>query len=146
LTSISLRIHVSAESYAFEREQSRKAAQQLQTRIVGKPALPTPPTAGRTLEVVGPALRQPWLPVLRAVESRTRPPVYLLTLSFDPGSGLVRLEGEAPTYEGAIRYVQSLQAPGLLESIQLRSHEEAVDAITNAPVIRFSAQSRWVLR
>lgn len=91
---------------------------------------------------IAPQLRQPWLPVLRAIEAATRTPVHLLVLAIDPSSGTVRIEGEAPTFDQALEYTQALRTDDVLEGIELRSHESIVDPL-GQPAVRFIAFGGW---
>lgn len=101
-----------------------------------------PSAEQRRLERVAPQLRQPWLPVLRAIEGASRPPVHLLALSIDPTAGTVRVEGEAPSFEAAMAYSRSLDVPGVLGPAQLRSHDQVADDGGRA-VVRFAVVAPW---
>ncbi|MFG6489627.1 hypothetical protein ACG04R_23325 [Roseateles sp. BYS78W] len=105
-----------------------------------KPA--PPPPDQRRFQRIAPQLRQPWLPTLRLIEHATEPPVFLLALTVDPVAGSIRIDGEAPTFEQALSYVQTLDEPGFLGPAELRSHEEAVDPTSHATV-RFTLVTRW---
>lgn len=146
LASVAWKWQVAADQRLFAAAQAQREAQTQAAAAQRRPAEPTRTPAQRAADAVAPTLRQPWLPVLRALESVTEPPVHLLGLSIDPATGVIRLEGEAPTFEEAVRYVGALETPGLIVSTQLRSHEAANDPNTNAPFVRFAAQARWVAR
>lgn len=87
-------------------------------------------------------LNWPWLDTLTVVEQVTRAPVYLLAYKPDANTGLVTLEGEADTLEGALRYVQTLQGVPQFERARLLRHEEARDAASGRVIVRFAVQLR----
>ena len=89
-------------------------------------------------------LRRPWLPALRAIESATTAPIFLLSLTIDPATGLVKLEGEAPSLDHALAYGLVLDEGGVLQPAIVNSH----DVVTNPArtVVRFAASSRWIAR
>jgi hypothetical protein len=91
-------------------------------------------------------MRDPWLPTLRAIESATVSPVFLLSLDIDPTKGLVKLDAEAPSFDHALAYVQMLEEGGFLRPAQLVSHESAVDGASGRNVVRFSVATQWVPR
>lgn len=124
--------------------QAHEAARQAQA--ASRAAKPELTAAQAAWASILPALRQPWLPALRAIEAATEPPVHLLSLSIDPTSGLVRIDGEAPDFETAVRYAGVLASPEALQPAQLRSHEAATDPNTGRAFVRFSAQSKWIVR
>jgi hypothetical protein len=120
----------------------REAAERAQREA----SKPVPLTADeRRFQHIAPQLRQPWLPTLRLIENVTEPPVYLLSLSVDPAAGSLRLEGEAPTFDQVLAYVQMLDAPGLLGPAELSSHELVTDP-TGRTAVRFSIATRWIVR
>jgi hypothetical protein len=108
-----------------------------------KPVAPSPDE--RRFQHITPQLRQPWLPTLRLIENATEPPVYLLALSIDPGAGSLHIEGEAPTFDQVLSYVQTLDEPGLLGPAELRSHELVTDA-TGRTTVHFNIVTRWIVR
>lgn len=132
---------------AREQQESARAASAAEAEQRRRDAArPVPPsTEQRRLERVAPQLRQPWLPVLRAIEGATRPPVHLLALSIDPVAGTVRIEGEAPGFEAAMRYARSLDTPTVLGPAQMRSHEQVADDSGRAAV-RFVTVAPWSVR
>jgi hypothetical protein len=87
--------------------------------------------------------RRPWLGALRAVEAVTRDPVFLMSLNADAGNESFRLEGEAPSFEHALAYVQQLPDMRGLISAQLLSHEQVTDSASGRQVVKFSASARW---
>jgi hypothetical protein len=89
-------------------------------------------------------LRRPWLASLRAVESATRDPVYVLSMAVDPGTGAIRLDAEADDFSQAVGYVEKLGASPLLASASLMSHETGTNPATARPVLRFTVGTRWV--
>lgn len=121
---------VLAQKYASDRAQ----------RDASRPVLPS--AEQRRFMRIAPQLRQPWLPTLRLIENVSEPPVFLLALSVDPATGSIRIDGEAPTFDQALSYMQALDEPGLLGPAELRSHEQAVDP-TGRPTVRFSIVTRW---
>lgn len=128
--------HEAAMSARLQAEEQRK-------RELARPAPVTPES--RRFQRVVPQLRQPWLPVFRAIEGVTQPPVFLLAISIDPASGTVRLEGEAPTFAKALEYATALDHEGLLGPAELRSHEQSLDPAGRATV-RFAIVTRWTVR
>lgn len=108
---------------------------------------PKPPSADELRQqAVAPLLRQPWLPVLRVIESATEAPVYLLALTIDPASGQIRIEGEAPSFGEALAYAQALRDDSVLQAAQLRFHEAFTDPNTGRQATRFSVTSQWINR
>lgn len=120
-----------------------EAAQQLQ-RAALQPIVLTPDQ--RRLQRIAPQLRQPWLPVLRLVESATEAPVFLLSLAIDPAIGVVRLDGEAPGFDQALAYSQALDSEGLMGPAQIRSHELVNEPGTGRSTARFSLVTQWRTR
>lgn len=91
-------------------------------------------------------LRRPWLAALRAVESNTAAPIYLLSLSIDPATGLVKLEGEAPSLDHALAYGLVLDEGGALQPAIVNSHDVVTDPGSGRTVVRFAASTRWTTR
>jgi hypothetical protein len=87
-----------AERDAAIRAHDEAADQERRAAL--KPVLPTPDQ--RRLQHIAPQLRQPWLPVLRLIENVTEAPVFLLGLAIDPATGVVRLDGEAGSFDQAV--------------------------------------------
>ena len=104
------------------------------------PRVPT--TAQRRGIQVQSVMARPWTAALGAVESATREPVRLVSLSIDPATGQLRLEGESPTFDEAVTYVQALGAQRALASATLVSHAPATGSEAG---IRFSATASWRL-
>lgn len=112
--------------------------------VKDRPARPAEPTlAQRRWAQAQPELLRPWLPMLRAVETATSSPVYLLSLTLEPESGVLRLDAEAPDFGSAIAYVQRLDATGALLPGALLSHEEISIPGSPGSMVRFSATTRW---
>ena len=88
---------------------------------------------------------RPWLSVLRAIESATKEPIYLLSLSVDPTSGGVLLSGEAPDFDRALDYVKSLEADPAMRSAMLVSHEQ-ISGVDGQSVVRFTSIGKWAVR
>jgi len=87
-------------------------------------------------------LGRPWLPALRAVESATAAPVFLLGLSVEPVTGVIKLDGEAPSFDHALAFVQVLDLSGTLSPAQIVSHDLVTDTSGRSGV-RFTAVTRW---
>ncbi len=104
---------------------------------------PTPSADRLRFERIAPQLHQPWLPTLRVIENATAPPVLLLSLSIDPATGVVRLEGEASEFDQAVAYAQGLDDDSFIGPAQLRSHEIVTDSASGQAVTRFSIVTRW---
>lgn len=120
--------------------EARRASLEQQRRLAVQPV----PLAAdeRRLRQVAPQLRQPWLPALRVIEGVTKAPVFLLSLSIDPASGAIRLEGEAPGFEQVLDYVKALGEGDALGPAELRSHELHTDPGGRTSV-RFTVVTRW---
>lgn len=127
-----------------------------------RPAAAAPPTpAQRRWQQAQPELAKPWKAALRAIESSTHAPIYLLSMNMDPATGLIRLEGEAPSFDLALAYVRALNAESALSSATLEAHEEMsspggqsvtagfsppvpqVASPANRPIVHFRASARW---
>jgi len=80
---------------------------------------------------------------LRAIESATVDPVYLLGLSFEPSTGAIKLEAEAPSFEHALAFTQVLADGVTLSTASLASHEQLADQTALRPVVRFTVLTRW---
>lgn len=128
------------EAGARLREETAQRAQQaaLRTR--------TPTPDQRRLQGIASQLRQPWLHVLRLIENVTEAPVFLLGLSIDPATGVLRLDGEAPSFDHVVAYAQVLDDEGVLGPAQLRSHELVDEPGSGQPSVRFSIMTRWRAR
>lgn len=109
--------------------------------LARRPVTPTPDQ--RRMAQIAPQLRQPWLPVLRTIETVTRAPVYLLALSIDPSAGAIRLDAEADTFTDVLDYTRALDVEGVLALPELRSHEQVVDPAGRS-VVRFTVTASWV--
>jgi hypothetical protein len=121
----------------------RAAEAEQRRRDAARPVVLSPDQ--RRLQRIAPQLRHPWLPVLRTIEGATRPPVHLLALAIDPGTGALRLEGEAPSFEKALDYAKGLDQDSLLGPAELRSHEQVADA-EGRVAVRFTVVTRWNAR
>ena len=87
--------------------------------------------------------RAPWLATLRTIEATARDPVYLRAVTFEPDSGLLRLEAEASSFADALAYAKELDESESLHPAWLRSHEEVVDPARARPAVRFAVVARW---
>jgi hypothetical protein len=129
------------------RRNEAKAAQDIALRQAAeaarRPRAITPDV--RRLQHVAPQLQQSWLPTLRAVENATETPVFLLAMSIDPSSGRVQLDGEAPSFDHVLAYVQRLSDGGPLAGAYLASHESVAGPAGSATV-RFTVLSHWTGR
>lgn len=130
-----------ADSAAAAR--SREEAAQQAHRAALQPVVPSPDQ--RRLQRIASQLRQPWLPALRLIENVTEAPVFLLGLSIDPATGIVRVDGEAPNFDQALAYATLLDEQGLMGPAELRSHEQVTDPSGRAAV-RFTIMTRWSAR
>jgi hypothetical protein len=122
------------------RVRAEEAARDAQRRASAPPAKPV--AAQVRLQAAQVELARPWLPALGAVEAATADPVFLLSMSFERNSGLLRLEGEAPSFEKALDYVGKLDAAPLSSTVLL-SHERVTHPDNGRTVVRFSATSQW---
>ena len=104
-----------------------------------------PSESARRLQRIAPLLRQPWLPTLRAVERVTEPPVYLLSLTIEPESGAVSLEGEAPTFADVLEYAAAIDLGGSGSTAEVRSHEQLLEP-NGRSSIRFRLSGKWDAR
>jgi hypothetical protein len=113
-------------------------------RALQAPPPPAEPTlAQRRWQQAQGELRRPWLPALRAIEAATVNPVFLVGLTIDPAKGSIKLEGEAPSFDHALAYVQLLDEGGALEPATLVSHEQSSGTAGPGALVRFSATTRW---
>lgn len=131
------RIDVLAE--ADRLVQARVESQHLQAG----PRAVAPSPAETRRRAAGVEARAPWLATLRAIESTAREPVYLRAVTFEPGTGVVRLDAEASSFADALAYATSIDDSAWLHPAWLRSHEEAVDPALGRSVVRFSVVARW---
>jgi hypothetical protein len=125
---------------ALRAEQAAAEARREQSRPKPRPA----PTSDQLrLAHAQLELRRPWLPALRAVESATAAPIFLLSLTIDPATGLVKLEGEAPSLDHALAYGLVLDEGGALQPAVVNSHDVVTDPGSGRSVVRFAATTRW---
>jgi hypothetical protein len=89
-----------------------------------------------------PRLREPWLPVLRRIETVTKPPIHLLKLSIDGSKGEVRIEAEAPSLDAAIEYIDSMSDGTSLRDSVLVRHEQIMFGAGDSRT-RFAATAQW---
>ena len=122
-------------------EAARRQAEDLARKV------PTP-AAARRLAQLRHQQAWPWQAAFQVVDDAVAEPVYLLGLSLQPGAedssaGALKLEAQAPTWNDALAFVERLRqaqaslAPRALGEPQLNSQQQALDAGTNAPVMRF---------
>ncbi len=129
------------EEAEVERAAQRLAAAREAAKPTPAPVLPAP--AQRRYQLAQAELQRPWLPTLRAIETATRDPVFLLGLTVEPTTGAIRLEAEATTIEQATAYVQRLTDTQAMSGVILASHETAPSPGTAQNVVRFSVSARW---
>ena len=136
-----MQTHWSAQT---AREVERRQHLQAQARSRALPPAPVVPTpAQRYAQQAALALQRPWLPALRAIEAATVAPIYLLSLSIDPTQDMVKIEGDAPSFDHALAYVQMLDEGHALQPAALLSHETVVEPGTGRSYVRFVATTRW---
>ena len=132
--------------WADERAAAARAEQQALAAERARQAPPPPaePTlAQRRWQQAQLELQRPWLPTLRAVESATVNPVFLLSLTIEPSKGLIKLEAEAPSFDHALAYVQMLDEGGALQPATLLLHEQAANLGDGRGSVKFSAMTHW---
>ena len=132
--------------WADERTAAALAEQQALAAERGRQAPPPPvePTlAQRRWQQAQLELQRPWLPALRAVESATVSPVFLLSMTIEPAKGLIKLDAEAPSFDHALAYVQMLDEGGVLQPATLVSHEQAASPGDGRGSVKFSAVTHW---
>ena len=137
------------QRWSTERSAAEREAQAAldARRVDERPKPPPAPTAAQLRwQQAQVELRRPWLPALRAMESATVNPVYLLSMSIEPATGLIKLEAEAPSFDHAMAYVQTLDEGGVLQPATLISHEQTSEQGSGRPFVRFAATTRWNLR
>jgi len=135
------------QRWAAERATAEHAEQQARTEQQARQAPPPPlePTlAQRRWLQAQSELQRPWLPALRAIESATVNPVFLLSMTIEPSKGLIKLDAEAPSFDHALAYVQVLDIGGVLEPAVLVSHEQVPNLPAGAGAVKFSAVTHWV--
>ncbi|MEO8154061.1 MAG: hypothetical protein ABI605_13405 [Rhizobacter sp.] len=126
-----------AEQVLHQKAEALRAAQ--------RPVAPPLPSATeRRLQQAGLELRRPWMAALRSVESATVDPVYLLALSFEPSTGAIKLEAQAPSFEHALAFTQVLADGTSLAAATMASHEQVIDPVTSQPSVRFTVLTGWV--
>lgn len=142
-----LMMAVCQQSWDAERDEAARSAERraeaLRLQLEQRPAMVMPSVDERRMQRVIAERGRPWLPVLRAIESATRDPVSLLTMSADTSNHSLRLEAEALSFEQVLAYVQVLPDGKGLVSAQLMSHEVVTDAVSGRQVVRFSVSARW---
>lgn len=114
------------------------ASTALQERLNTPPALPSR-TQNALVE-----LNRPWLASLRAVESATRDPIFVLAMMVDARTGAIKLDAEADDFNQAVGYVEKLSASPALHAASLMSHEATAAGAATGKGLRFSVDARWV--
>ena len=129
-----------------EQETAHRQAEEMAQRARDAARQPRGPTLQeQRLGQIAPALRQPWLPMLRLIENATEPPVFLLGVNVHPDSGEVHLDGEAPSFSEALAYARALDEESLTTGAQVRSHDTLNDG-QGRQVVRFRVVVRWSVR
>lgn len=133
-----------AQREAVEQMMAQRAEEE---RVRLQPPPVRPPTAAdRRAALAEQELRRPWLSAMRGVEAATVAPVFLVAMNIERGTGLVKLEAEAPTFNDALAYVEHLGHGGFLGGVTLVSHQQGLDGTTGAPLIRFAVSAEWGAR
>ena len=122
--------------------QEMRAQQEVQARTT-KPSLPAPERIRQ--QQLGALVARPWLPTLRGIEAAMAPSTYLLRLSIDPATGLVRIEAEATGFDWMLNYLHVLERRPELRAVQLRSHEPMASPNPALQGLRFTVTAQWVL-
>lgn len=140
-------VAICEQRWATEREralqEAERQAEALRVQRQARPAVVMPTVDEKRLQRVVAERSRPWMAALRAVESATRDPVFLLAMSTDTSNHSLRLDAEAPSFEHALSYVQVLPDGQGLASAHLLSHELVTDAASGRQVVRFSVSVRW---
>lgn len=134
------------QRWAAERQSAEQAQQQRAEalRVAQRPVAPPLPSATeRRLQQARVELRRPWMAALRAIESAAVDPVYLTALSFEPSTGAIKLEAQAPSFEHALAFTQVLADGSTLTTATLASHEQVADPTSARPAVRFTVLARW---
>lgn len=124
---------------AARTHQSELATQRIQ---IAPLPLAEPTLAQRRWEQAQPELRRPWLATLRAVESAAVNPVFLLSMTIEPVTGVIKLDAEAPSFDYALAFVQVLDVGDALLPGALVSHEQVGD-LAGRSSVRFTTTTRW---
>jgi hypothetical protein len=142
-----LGVAVCQQRWAMEREralqEAERRAEALRMQQQARPTVVVPTMDEKRLQRVVAERSRPWMAALRAVESATRDPVFLLALNADTANHSLRLEAEASSFEHALSYVQVLPDAQGLASAHLLSHELVTDAASGRQVVRFAVSARW---
>ena len=136
--------HWAAERAELEQLGRLRAEAQRARQQPPPPAIPS--VTERRWQQAQAELRRPLMPALRAVESAPADPIYLLSLSVEPSSGLLKLDAEAPDFERTLAYARTLDQGGALQRTALVSHEQIVDPGSGRNVVRFSLTTHWSAR
>lgn len=124
---------------------SQLRAEVLRARLQPAPP-PVPNATQQRWQQARVELQRPWISALHAVESATTDPIYLLSLTVEPSSGLLKLEAEAPSFEEALDYARILEQWGTLQRTALSTHEQATDAASGRSIVRFTLTTHWNAR
>lgn len=136
------------QRWAAEAAATQRAEQLvLATREASRPRpAPTTLTPAQRRELQAHAeLRRPWLAALRAIESATRDPVFLLALAIEPATGAIRVDAEASNFDQALAYVERISEADVLTGTALIAHESVPAPAPGQGSIRFSVSTRWAM-
>lgn len=140
-------------SQATERDEALRAQQARTAALQAKPKPVRslePSASQRRFQQAQAELQRPWMASLRAIEAATVAPVYLLSLTIEPTTGLVKLEAESPTFRQALAYVELLDQSGALQRATLLSHAQSAAAslppVDYSGIVRFTVATHWNLR
>ena len=136
------------QRWAAEVAATRRAEQlALATREASRPRpAPTTLTPVQRRELQAQVeLRRPWLAALRAIESATRDPVFLLALAIEPATGAIRVDAEASSFDQALAYVERISEAEVLTGTALIAHESVPAPAPGQGAIRFSVSTRWAM-
>ena len=134
------------QHWVAERNKAEQAhaAKLKAMRSAQKPAAPNIPiTSVRRVQYAQAQMQRPWLATLRAIESAAVDPIYLLSISFGPTQGTIKLEAEAPSFDRAVAFTQALSDSRAFAYATLSSHEQKVDSNVVGPTVRFTVEARW---
>ena len=142
---ITLSSHLALQTQISSADQRVAAAQRVLRRQAPppKPAAPTPLQLEQTKQAneVLALLSLPWQDALSQIEGTQSSELALLSIEPDMQKGLIRLGGEAKSYQAILLYMKALQTrPGLSEVV-LQTHD-VEDQKPGTPT-HFLITARW---
>ncbi len=145
LSGVTLSSHLALQGQLAAAAQRVSASERLLRRQTPstKPAPPNPARAEQTSQAneVLVLLSLPWQDALAQIETTRSTEVSLLSIEPDMLKGLIRLGGEAKTYEAVLVYMKQLQQrPGLSEVV-LQTHD--VELTKPGTPTHFLITARW---